>query len=243
MTSRLLAALAPILLLWPLGTSPCSAQQAPSRAPVAADETRAQETSRSRTSARPSRTRIGVWGAGSVYPGGVLGTLQNGWLGLVGLRYHRLLIPGPRARIAAHDAATLTYTADLVPLARVTVPDGTPPAARSLGIRSVTEAGLDTWGVGVYPLGLRVGFRPARSLRPFVAGHTGLFHLFDAMPDERGRRLNFAVGVGAGVEISLPRHTILTLGYRYHHLSNGFRGRINPGLDANLLYVGVGVAP
>ena len=242
MTWRLIAALAPVLLLWSLGGARGFAQQARSRPPVAAPSAAATRAAPEPPS-RLSRTRLSVWAAGSVHPGGILGTLRDGWLGLVGLRYHRLLVPGRRARLATHDAATLTYTADLVPLARVTIPEGTPPAARSPGVRSVTESGLQTWGMGVYPLGLRIGFRPSSPLRPFVAGHTGLVHLFDAMPDERGRRLNFAVGVGAGVEIVLPRHTTLTLGYRYHHLSNGFRGRINPGLDANLLYVGVGMAP
>jgi len=192
---------------------------------------------------RLSVSRFSIWAAGSVYPGGVLGSLQNGWFGLLGLRYHRLLIPHQRRALATHDAATLTYTADLIPLAQVTIPEGTPPMARSLRTRSGTGRGLRTRGLGVYPLGLRVGFRPSTGLRPFISGHTGLLYLFDAMPDERGRRLNFAVGLGIGLEIAITRGTTVTLGYRYHHLSNGFRGRINPGFDANLLYVGLGRTP
>ena len=192
---------------------------------------------------RPSLSRFSLWAAGSVYPGGVLGSLQHGWFGLVGLRYHRLLIPNQRRALATHDAATLTYTADLIPLAQVTLSERTPPMTQSLRTRSVTERAFRTWGLGVYPLGLRVGFRPTKKLRPFISGHTGLLYLFDALPDERGRRLNFAVGVGVGVEIAITSGTTVTLGYRYHHLSNGFRGRINPGFDANLLYVGIGRAP
>jgi opacity protein-like surface antigen len=60
-----------------------------------------------------------------------------------------------------------------------------------------------------------------------------------AVPDERGRRLNFAVGIGAGLQVLLLSGLSVTAGYRYHHLSNGFRGSINPGLDANLLFLGV----
>jgi opacity protein-like surface antigen len=107
----------------------------------------------------------------------------------------------------------------------------------------VKETGLSTTGIGVYPIGLRVGVRPSAALRPFLAGHTGLFYFWSPVPDERGRQLNFAAGVGAGIQISLSTRAILTLGYRYHHLSNGFRGSINPGLDANLLYLGLAVAP
>jgi hypothetical protein len=189
---------------------------------------------------RLSRSQISVWGAGSVYSGGILGKIPDGWLGLVGLRYHRLLIPAESAATTTREAPTLTYTADLIPIAAVSIPKGTSPASLSSAIQSVEEVGLSTYGVGVYPMGLRVGFRPSATVRPFVEGHTGFFYLFDPMPDERGRRFNFGAGVGGGVQISLTRHTILTLGYRYHHLSNGFRGSINPGLDANLLYVGFG---
>jgi hypothetical protein len=48
--------------------------------------------------------------------------------------------------------------------------------------------------------------------------------------------------VGAGLRLVLTTRTTLTVGYRYHHLSNGFRGKINPGVDANLVYLGVSLA-
>ena len=242
MTWRLVVALTTILLILPAASA-----APPSRPTITGVGSDTSATADSVALPVPpprlSLSRFSVWVAGSVYSGGVLGSLQDGWFGLVGIRYHRLLIPNRRKDRAPHDAATLTYTADLIPLARITVPKGTPPMARSLRTRSVTERGLQTWGLGIYPLGLRVGFRPSKEVRPFISGHTGLFHLFDAMPDERGRRLNFAVGVGVGLEFELTRRTTVTLGYRYHHLSNGFRGRINPGFDANLLYVSIGQAP
>jgi hypothetical protein len=188
-----------------------------------------------------ARSTVSVWGAGSVQSGEVIGTMPRGWFGLVGIRYHRLLIP--RTEFASHDGPTLTYTADVVPMASVVIPEGTPPGAPAPDIQSVAETGLSTAGVGGYPLGLRVGFRPSSPIRPFIAGHTGFFYLFEPVPDERGRHVNFAVGVGGGVTISFAHRITLTLGYRYHHLSNGFRGSINPGLDANLLYLGVGLSP
>ncbi len=184
-----------------------------------------------------------MWAGGSVHPGGVLGRIPEGWIGLVGIRYHRLLLPTPRHTRSSLDAPTLTYTADAIPIAAVSIPKGTSPGTLSPRIRSVSETGLSTRGVGVYPFGLRVGFRPSSPLRPFIAGHSGLLYLFDPLPDARGQKTNFAAGVGGGIRISFPRGFTLTLGYRYHHLSNGFRGSINPGLDANVLYVGLGRPP
>jgi len=62
------------------------------------------------------------------------------------------------------------------------------------------------------------------------------------IPSERGAQVNFTFNVGAGVRVVLTPDLLLSAGYRYHHLSNGFRGQINPGVDANLLYFSVSFA-
>lgn len=185
---------------------------------------------------------VGVWGAASFSSGRVLGKIPDGRLDLIGIRFHRRLIPRGMERLAEHEAPTLTYTADLIPFAAVSIPKGTAPGGVS-ATQSVKETGLDVWGFGLYPLGFQVRFRPSATLRPFIAGHTGLFYFAEPVPDERGRQTNFAAGLGGGIQITVSRRTTLMLGYRYHHLSNGFRGSINPGLDANLLYVGFSLAP
>jgi opacity protein-like surface antigen len=244
-TWRLVVALAAMLLLF---CNPAAGQQSTSagdtvRAPrvtrPAADSAVGHAGTRARAH---SPSTVSVWGGGSVHPGGVLGKIPEGWVGLLGIRYHRLLLPRTALR-ADREAPTLTYTADVVPLASVSIPKGVASGTPVSTIQSVRETGLSTYGVGAYPIGLRVGVRPTAALQPFLAGHTGFLYLFDPMPDERGQQLNFAAGVGAGVRVALSPNMTLTLGYRYHHLSNGFRGSINPGLDANLLYVGLGVAP
>jgi hypothetical protein len=173
-------------------------------------------------------------------PGGLLGTISENHLGLLGLRVSRRLLPTSKQLLSAYDAPTLTYTADLIPFASVQIPKEATPSVFYL--EASQREGLSTNGFGVYPIGLQVAFRPTTRLRPFLAGHTGVLFLFEPVPDPRGKQLNFAVGIGGGAEISITPKTSLTVAYRYHHLSNGFRGSINPGLDANLLYLGVGVA-
>jgi opacity protein-like surface antigen len=171
----------------------------------------------------------------------VLGKLPGGRLDLLGIRYTRTLIPKADQSASRSDGPSLTYTADLIPVARLHVPEDAMPDLFFRGAPP-EESALSTYGVGAYPLGLRVTFRVRRRVRPFVASHTGGLYFFEPLPDPRGRQFNFAVGVGAGVQVALLRRLSLTLGYRYHHLSNGFRGPINPGLDANLLYLSVGTA-
>jgi hypothetical protein len=186
-----------------------------------------------------SRTQLGAWGARTFSGGAVLGSLPGGRLDLLGLRYARRLIPTGEQAASRFDGPSLTYTADLIPVARLHIPQDATPDLFFLADNPEGRA-LSTTGVGAYPLGLRVTFRFRERVRPFIAGHTGGLYFSDPMPDPRGRRLNFAVGIGAGVRVALLHRLSLTLGYRYHHLSNGFRGSINPGLDANLLYLLVG---
>ena len=109
--------------------------------------------------------------------------------------------------------------------------------------RPARTRSLDTYGVGVNPAGLRVKFRTAKRVQPVLAGNAGLFYFGQPIPSERGTQFNFMFNVGAGVRVVLTPELLLSVGYRYHHLSNGFRGQINPGVDANLLHLGVSFAP
>jgi hypothetical protein len=43
---------------------------------------------------------------------------------------------------------------------------------------------------------------------------------------------------GAGVDVVLRNGRAATIGYRFHHISNAGSGPSNPGLDANIVYVG-----
>lgn len=183
---------------------------------------------------------MGLWYGHSAHPGGLLGTISDSQLRLLGLRVHRRLLPTSEQMNDGYESPTLAYTADLIPLALAHIPETATPDAFFLG--GPESEALTTRGIGAYPVGLQITFRPHRRLRPFLAGHTGVLYFFESVPDERGKQLNFAAGIGGGVEVSIASQTFLTLAYRYHHLSNGFRGSINPGLDANVLYLGVGTA-
>lgn len=185
------------------------------------------------------RSHVSVWGAYSAAGGSILGKIPNSRMRVLGIRYHRLLLPTARQARDAYTAPTLTYTADLVPAVGLHIPrDAAPGTFFPTGSQTGTK--LTTNGIGLYPMGLRVAFSPRSRLHPFVDGHTGFLYFFDPVPDERGRSFNFAAALGGGVSVTLSGRWALRLGYRYHHLSNGFRGSINPGLDVHLLYFGLG---
>ena len=192
-----------------------------------------------------SANTLGAWAGGSFSTGDLIGNIQRAQMGLVGLRYHRLLIPSPSK--TKTGGPTLTYTVDMFPVLLLSIPPNTvapPPARKEPGpeASSVYQEGMDTYGFGVSPAGLRLTSRIAKRVQPFVAGSTGLSYFSQPIPNGLGRHLNFMFGVGAGVQIVLTSDLILTAGYRYYHLSNGFRGQINPGIDANLLHLGVAMS-
>lgn len=54
-------------------------------------------------------------------------------------------------------------------------------------------------------------------------------------PNTNGR--NFNVILEAGFHVALMN--TLIIGYRYSHVSNAWTGRINPGIDSNMLSIGV----
>jgi hypothetical protein len=51
-------------------------------------------------------------------------------------------------------------------------------------------------------------------------------------------RSNFTFDFGGGVDIVRDSRRAITVGYKYEHISNGGRSRINPGVDVQLIYVG-----
>lgn len=183
--------------------------------------------------------QVSLWIGGTSLNGQLIGKVRRSTIGMLGLRYHRRLSPAPNSRRAG---LTYTYMIDLLPVVALSIPSGTVPQS-SLSDETTFTDGITTYGVGVAPLGLRINYRTEGRVEPFIAGSTGAMYFLRAFPDGRGRRLNFMVDAGGGLEVRLTPATTLSIGYRYHHLSNGFRGAINPGIDSHLFHVGFTVVP
>ena len=220
----------------------CAAQVFPSSDSSTATATRARTVPLQAL----STNTLSAWGGTSLSAATLIGNVSRARIGMIGLRYHRLLVPAPPR--SKTPGPTLTYTVDVFPVFFLSIPPKTlsvPPEREMPSNQSEAsfyQQGLDTYGVGVNPAGLRVTFCAAKRLQPFIAGSTGLAYFAQSVPNDRGRHLNFMFDVGAGVQVVLTPDLILTAGYRYHHLSNGFRGQINPGIDANLLHFGVALS-
>jgi hypothetical protein len=178
----------------------------------------------SRETARPAtRHEFGVWGGASPSSPVVIGTSRHRKFSAVSLRYSRLLMD-------RRDFA-LRYTFDVLPLASVTQP------------RNVNGHDVDRreriFGAGFAPLGLQLNLRNQRMLQPFIAASAGSILFTRPVPASDAAKFNFMFDLGAGVQMRQGRGRVLTVGWKYHHISNAYRMRVNPGIDSNMFYTGV----
>lgn len=193
---------------------------------------RAQPASPPDTASPPGpvhKNALQVWVGGA--PGSVraLGRIEGARFGAIGVRYLR--------PFEADTQRMVEYTADVLPLASMTYEPvlGAPDDAMRRGERTL-------YGVGLIPAGLRIRAQTGRAWQPYLQGGIGFIYFTDPLPDRRGERFNFTLQGGVGMRIEVHPPVALTLGYRFHHLSNGFRGQINPGFDSHLFHLGVTLA-
>ena len=171
---------------------------------------------------------FGLWGGGSFSSPTLIGKTEEARLAIVALRYARVLSRG--------DQVSFKYTIDAVPVASLSFPVETQPA----GFVTRKERRTIT-GAGLSPVGFQVNFRRRERVQPFAQASGGFLYFGERIPDERGAQFNFTTDFGGGVQWKTGARRAWTLGYRYQHISNGFRADVNPGFDSNLFYVGFSI--
>jgi hypothetical protein len=184
----------------------------------------------------PGNNEFGVWGAYSTNSPAVFGSLGHGQLGVVAFRYAR--------RLKYSDSYSLEYTIDIAPVEVVRQ-----SKFRSCVVLINNEpapgfcpfGGETVYGGGTNPIGLKMNFRPRRQWQPFGALSCGLVATTRPIPeDEPGiDQFNFTAEGQLGVEhLNSARTRAWRVGYKFQHISNGGLGRVNPGLNLNLLFFG-----
>ena len=168
------------------------------------------------------RTSIGFgWGH-------VFGFAQDRRLLSTALRY------GFRWRVIKR--ATLRYTTEVVPVAFLSEPyvDGVPTLITPVPSQTHREY---VYGVGASPIGLQMNFRSGRRFQPVLDSNGGFLYFSRRVLSPEASQFNFTVHVGLGLAVFTdPRHAI-SVGYRYHHMSNANITTRNPGTDSHMLDV------
>jgi len=192
----------------------------------------------SNSSAQPTSDGIqkgwnefGIWGGLSFDSPTLIGKTPNARFGNIGLRYGRVL--------AASKTVAFEWTIDAVPVAVLSndrftvVPSGTGFV--------ITQSRKSVYAWGIAPIGLKFNFRRNRKVQPFGQATGGFLYFNEDVPVAGAARFNFTFDFSGGVQIVRSDRRSVTIGYKYQHISNGYRSNINPGVDAQMIFVGFSI--
>lgn len=149
---------------------------------------------------------------------------------IAALRYGRTL--------AAKNSLALQYTLDVVPVA---------VATGVIVSRTTSPAGVDTfrretaYGAGFTPLGLQLDFRNGSKVHPYAHVNGGFLYFNKSMPIEDAGQFAWVGEAGGGLRIFTSERRAVSLGVRFHHISNGDRQGSNRGLNQFVIYAGFSV--
>ena len=178
---------------------------------------------------------FGVWGAISFDSTTLIGKTPNARFGNVGLRYGRVL--------AASKSVAFEWTIDAVPLAILTNDRFTlvPVTMGEFTVFNVQKTRKSVYAWGISPIGLKFNFRRQHRVQPFASGSGGFLYFREDVPVSGARRFNFTYDFAGGVQIVNSTRRAFTIGYKYQHISNGYRSPINPGVDVQMIYAGFSI--
>ncbi|MDZ7660202.1 MAG: acyloxyacyl hydrolase [Fodinibius sp.] len=150
---------------------------------------------------------------------GFWGKIPKATLSIYTIRYNRKLV-------TYNNKHLLEYTAETNLAANYTLSNTNRYQAGSYS------------GFGITPLGFQINLNQHNIIQPFFKSSTGFMYFKKPFPDSRGVQFNLTLELGTGVEVMVFDNVSLTIGYKYHHMSNGQLGEINPGVDSNIFYSG-----
>lgn len=95
------------------------------------------------------------------------------------------------------------------------------------------------FGAGLIPVAVEATLRLSDNAGIVLGGGGGAAYFDRRIPDPDETRFNFLADGHTGVYVRSGFGTA-TFGFRLQHISNGDTGRVNPGMDSRMLYVGFG---
>lgn len=169
-------------------------------------------------------------------PGGRWGDITDRRVYITGIRRSRLLW--------ATKNFAFAYAAELVPFTMV---ERTQPSGETCWITlsglvrrcRIDRSNRIAVGAGGSPLGSRFYINNSGWWRVHATGALGALMFTNHMPIREATLMNFSVEYGGGIEFGNGEGRHLTMGFKFTHFSNAGIGERNPGLDANVVYLGL----
>src|ERR1043165_2854727 len=139
--------------------------------------------------------------------------------------------------LAANKHVALQYTLDAIPVAVAT---GDITQSTTVG-GGTTFRRETAYGVGVTPTGLQLDFANRSHIKPFMHINGGLLVFNKSVPLPDAGKFAFVGEAGGGLRIFTSERRAVTLGVRFHHISNGDRQGANRGMNQFLVYAGFSI--
>jgi len=184
------------------------------------------------------------------------------WIGKTEARRLFMAGAGWRRVILASNSVAWKFTVDIVPVALLSQP--TIVASQGITLNAQSETcnggqvvsetvkdfnGIDlgpcahpgrrtTYGIGFAPVGFEFNFRRKHRIQPVLGINAGLLHFTRDVPIDHSMATNFTFSWSGGVQIFTSESRSVTIGYRFHHISNANASNVNPGVDSNFIYAG-----
>ena len=205
---------------------------------LAANPAAAQDNSTQRIDALGSEPQPkGQWRIGA-FVGAAHKSPVNPRLGQTPGRDHLFMGLQAQTTVLKIGSARLSWGVQLLPAVLVkgrSAPFGYEGPVDSQGLIPGDDT---TYAYGFSPFAIELAVPLGSRLGIFGAAAGGLIFFNQPFPVPEARSSNFAVEWGGGASLRIGRHTWLQAGYKYHHLSNAYYKRVNPGLDAHVGYLG-----
>ncbi|HVS20732.1 MAG TPA: acyloxyacyl hydrolase [Pyrinomonadaceae bacterium] len=171
---------------------------------------------------------FGFWGGMSFDATTLIGKTPDAKFGNVGLRYGRVL--------AASKTIAFEWTIEPVPLSILSNQRSSQCLIQREASLSLKRARAST--AGAPRRSVKFNFRRNRRVQPFGQTTGGFLYFNEDVPVSGAKRFNFTFDLAGGVQIVNSNRSAFTIGYKYEHISNGYRSSINPGVDVQMIYAG-----
>jgi len=174
----------------------------------------------------------GVWGGISFNSTTLIGKTPDAKFGNIGLRYGRVL--------KTSKTVAFEWTIDVIPVSVLSNPRPEVTASGP-GFFVTSLVRHSVYGFGAAPIGWKLNFRRNRRVQPFGQATGGFLYFNRQAPVDDSSRFNFTFDFSGGVQIVNSNRRSFTIGYKYQHISNGYTGTFNPGVDVQMVFAGFSI--
>ncbi|HKK63919.1 MAG TPA: acyloxyacyl hydrolase [Bacteroidales bacterium] len=164
-------------------------------------------------------TKYTVWGGYSAKSMQFLGKTRNSQTQILRIGFQKHL------KDLKKDLS-LWYTAGIIPYLHFDYPK-----------RDANDRRTSNSGFGISPAGFLIKKTTSKWFTPFAQTTGGIIFMDDFFPTDEARRLNFTFDIILGNIFQITPYSDISLGYKFHHISNAQTGNQNPGLDSNFIFL------